>query len=69
MTEKLRTILLPAVFLGFWAVLLMLFFLLFLYFLIYRRPAILENKRKLSFVLSLLTAVTIASYTLMHRVV
>ena len=28
MTEKLRTILLPAVFLGFWAVLLMLFFLL-----------------------------------------
>lgn len=50
-------------------VVLMLFFLLFLYFLIYRRQAILENKRKLSFVLSLLTAVTIASYTLMHRVV
>lgn len=52
---------------GYAIVVVMLLALLFTYFVIYRRQSILENRRRLSFALFLLTAVTVACYALMHR--
>lgn len=52
---------------GYAIVIVMLMGLLFMYFIIYRRQSILENRRRLSFALFLLTAVTVACYALMHR--
>lgn len=55
--------------LGFAVLVVVLFFLLFVYISYYRRAAILEDKRKLLFVLMLVSALTIFAYTLMPRFV
>ncbi len=54
---------------GYTVAVLGLLLLLFLYLYIYRRQTILEDKRKLCFVLFMLTAMTVAGYALMHRFV
>ena len=54
--------------LGYAVAIIALLTLLFVYFYIYRRQSILENRSRLIFALFMLTAVTITTYSLMHRV-